>query len=330
MPLKTLSIGGATYDLFLRMKAEGEKKAVRDGEIILSIGNKLQIGSVTEGCGGGASNTAVGLQRLGCSASFCGVVSADQWGQKMLGNLIAEHIDTSPATIVDGETSSFSIILSVPSGERTILYTPGVSEHLKDATFDRDLVLTADAVFLNHLCESSCEIEDDLIEMLRRKPGIHLSWNPGGCQIRAGMHDPDKAALLRETSLLLLNKEEALAFTHATSLVEALKLLSKAGARAVCITDGANGTHAADREHTYFCPARKDIAVVDATGAGDAFGSGATWGLLTRNSLPTALMSGTLNASSVLTKVGAQAGLLTQREMQDLLSQNLLTIQTLD
>ncbi len=119
-PPRTLSIGGATYDLFLKLGPD----AVKDGHISLDIGKKMRIRSVTESCGGGANNSAVGLARLGCCAAFCGVVGEDQWGQRLLENLKREGVDVSSATVVEHETSSFSIVLSLGGGERTILYTP--------------------------------------------------------------------------------------------------------------------------------------------------------------------------------------------------------------
>lgn len=329
-PLKTLSIGGATYDLFLKMEAAAEHDALRKEQIVLNVGEKVQIQSVEETCGGGASNTSVGFSRLGCTAAFCGIVGEDQWGEKLLSNLKHEHVDVTHATVVEGETSSFSVILSLESGERTILFASGVSEHLHDTTFARDAIKEMDAVYLNHLCETSCMIEGDIVAMLAQKPGIHLSWNPGGCQIKAGMKQKDKAALLKLTTLLLLNKEEAMEFSGEKTIQAAIAAFIKAGVANVCVTDGARGTYASDGKHSYFCPTLKVLKVIDTTGAGDAFGTGASWALLSGESLPTALMAGTLNASSVLGTIGAQAGLLTTTAMHAQLNRNLLTVEQLN
>ena len=324
-PKRTLSIGGATYDLFLTMH-----RGLKEGEAIhLEVGGKILIQNVIECCGGGASNTSVGLSRLGLTASFCGIVGSDQWGEKLLQNLEKEGVKTSSATIVEHETSSFSIILSLPSGERTILYAPGVNEHLHDTTFDVGAIHENDAVYLNHLCETSCMIQDDIIAALERENHILLAWNPGGSQIDAGMRHHDAKKLLRMTGLLLLNKEEALTFSVSKTTEEALKKLIDAGAKNICITDGKNGTIATDGKHVYRCPILKNVAVVDTTGAGDAFGTAALWSLVTGESLQTALISGTLNAASVVGAKGAQAGLLTETQIREKLRQNLLEVETI-
>lgn len=322
---RTLSIGGATFDVFLSMNDLPKT----DDEIRLGIGKKIPVQRVTEACGGGASNTAVGLSRLGLSASFCGIVGSDQWGSTLLNNLKKENVDVSSATIVEHETSSFSIVLSLPNGERTILYAAGVNEHLHDTTFDRDAMRGIDAAYLNHLCDTSCMIEDDILDALTENASVMLAWNPGGSQIDAGMRSRDSAALLKATRLLLLNKEEALSFSKSSTIDEALKRLTQAGARNVCVTDGKNGTVATDGTHVYRCPILKNVACVDTTGAGDAFGTGALWALVTGETLQTALISGTLNAASVVASIGAQAGLLTETNIREQLRKNLLAIETI-
>lgn len=319
----TLSIGGATYDLFLTMTEDAQWQ---NDAITLKAGGKLRVGSVIEASGGGACNTAVAFSRLGLHASFCGVLASDQWGEKLLATLKREGVQTESVTILEGETSSFSIILSLKTGERTILYTSGVNEHLHDATFDVSAIQKNTAVYLNHLHETSCMIEDDIILSLSTRPDIHLTWNPGGSQIDQGYDSPDKKALLRVTDLLLLNKEEAMTFTKTKSTESALKILTKSGAKHVCITDGKNGVLATDGKNIWTCPILKDINVIDTTGAGDAFGAGVSWGLLTGRSLPESLRAGTLNAASVVGAIGAETGLLTDTQIIEKLTSSPLAV----
>lgn len=310
---RTISIGGATYDLFVRT---GTELGSSDKMLHLPLGGKIRVKQVVEACGGGASNTSVGLRRLGCAASFSGVVGDDQWGGRLLQNLEREGVDVRGATVVENETTSFSLILNVESGERVILYAAATNAHLQDPTFDREKASQVDWIYLNHLHEESCEIQDDLIAMLTKHPKMGLTWNPGGPQLKEGMHAKDNKQLLSQTDLLLLNKEEALAFTGEATADDAIRALCAAGAAAVCISDGARGAIASDGKTIHRCPVINDALVTDTTGAGDAFGTGMTWALLRGFDLPTALRAGTINATSVLAAIGAQAGLLTDIEMQ--------------
>lgn len=316
MGKKTLSIGGATYDLFVRLPKDTVHECEKTASFALPLGAKIRVDQLIETCGGGASNTSVGLSRLGCSACFEGIVSSDQWGEKLMQTLQAEGVDTSCVTIVEDEVSSFSIILSGSSGERVILYESGTNTHLRDSTFDKEKLSDVDWVYLNHIQEGSCEIQDDIVEMLAVDSGPKLTWNPGGCQIDAGLEPKNNSALLAHTELLLLNKEEALAFTKTTDIESAIKKLLATGVANVAITDGGRGVAASDGNTMYRCPVVSKVEILDTTGAGDAFGTGVTWGLLEGLLLPDALKTGSINAASVVGAIGSQTALLTDTEIR--------------
>lgn len=310
---RTLSIGGATYDLFVRLPNYAVAECKEADSFALPLGAKIRVEDLVETCGGGAANTSVGLARLSCTACYEGVVSSDQWGEKLTQNMKKEGVDTSCITVVEDEVSSYSIILSGKSGERVILYEPGTNKHLHDANFDKEMLSNVDWVYLNHIQEGSCIIQDDIAEMLSAYGAPKLTWNPGGCQIEAGMEK--HADLLRNTDLLLLNKEEALRFTKTDTTEAAIRIIIKSGVANVCITDGGNGTMASDGKNIYTCPALSNVDIVDTTGAGDAFGTGVTWALMEGMILPDAVKTGSINAASVVSKIGAQTALLTDTEI---------------
>lgn len=328
MSKKTLSIGGATYDLFVRLPKDTIEECRNTNSFALPLGAKIRVQELLETCGGGANNTSVGLSRLGCDAAFEGVMGSDQWGEKLIENMQREGVNTECATIVEGEVTSFSIILSGASGERVILYEPGTNAHLHDVTFDKETLADVDWVYLNHIQEDSCVIEDDIVEMLVSDPETGLTWNPGGCQIDMGLSAKSNHLLLENTNLLLLNKQEALGFTKESTIEDAIRALLKAGVQNVTITDGGNGTLASDGHELFHCPVVSHVAIVDTTGAGDAFGTGATWGLLEGMTLPEAVKTGSINAASVVGAIGAQAALLRDTEITTRLNETDLEVST--
>ncbi len=313
---KTLSIGGATYDLFVRTGTSVLHEDHGAKTLTLPLGQKIRVEQVIETCGGGAANTSVGLARLGCDAHFCGVLGSDQWGGRQLSNFGREGVDARSATVVEGETSSFSIILSAGSGERVILYDPGTNAHLHDATFDREAAAGMDWIYLNHIHERSCVIEDDIAAILSKHPETGLTWNPGGSQLKHGIREKTIKILLQKTRLFLCNREEAQQFTGEETTDKAIASLLRHGVRTVCISDGARGSTASDGKQTWHCPVISNAVIVDTTGAGDAFGTGATWALTQGLDLPMMLRAGTINATGVIGAMGAQAGLLTDTDMR--------------
>ncbi|MBI5155884.1 carbohydrate kinase family protein [Candidatus Peregrinibacteria bacterium] len=322
----TVSIGGLTYDLFVDV--DHEVAEGRDGTHMfqLQLGSKIPVRRVVSGCGGGAANTAVGLSRLGCSAACAGVVGSDQWGGMMLKNLETENVSTKGITVVEHETSSFSIVLLAQS-ERVILNEPGTNAHLHDVTFDRSQAAAADWVYLNHIHKASCAIEDDILKMLTDTRPPHLTWNPGGCQIDRGIREKNNALLVARTELLIVNREEAIAFTGKKTTEEALRVMIAAGTRIACVTDGKNGSFATDGTQIHFCPCLP-AKVMDTTGAGDAFGTAMTWALVRGKDLPTALRAGTINGASVVSVIGAQPGLLTETQIQSAIDKSALTVES--
>ncbi|MDP7476818.1 MAG: carbohydrate kinase family protein [Candidatus Peribacteraceae bacterium] len=321
MPHRTLSIGGATYDLFVRLPKDTIRQCMNEDAFALPLGAKIRIEDLIETSGGGACNTSVGLSRLGCTACFEGVVGSDQWGEKLLQNLTNENVDTGCVTVVEEEVSSFSIVLSGTKGERVILYEPGTNAHLHDANFNKDMLSQVDWVYLNHIQERSCTIQDDMSEMLATDDGPRLTWNPGGCQIDMGMTHSNNMLLLKHTTLLLLNKQEALKFTEKDTIEDSIKALLGAGVQNVCVTDGGNGTVASDGQHLYRCGVVPNVKIIDTTGAGDAFGTGTTWGLLEGMTLPEAVKTGSINAASVVGNIGAQTALLTDTKIKSQLKE---------
>ncbi len=322
------SVGGAAFDVFLRAPHETVLGPSGARFLQFPLGAKVKVESVIQGCGGGAANTSVGFARLGMCARFCGIVGDDQWGKEIQKTLKKEGVLTDAAIVVEGEVSSFSIILVDPaSGDRTILYSPNVNAHMHKAVFAKDLLRQSTWMFLNHLSDVSCVILDDCLELVRKPHGLHFAWNPGGSQIRGGMRASITRELLRETDILFLNAEEALTFTaqppgqeRVQAIAQALRDGARAGVKLLCITDGANGAYISDGTTVHFSPPPRNVQVVDTTGAGDAFAVGVTWGVFSGLDLSDALKAGMLNAASVIGKVGTQAGLLTDTEIRSALS----------
>ena len=90
----------------------------------------------------------------------------------------------------------------------------------------------------------------------------------------------------------------------------------------MCVTDGANGAYISDGKTIWNCQPESNVEVVDTTGAGDSFATGVTWAIASGKDLSEALRAGMINSASVIGKVGTQAGLLTETEIIDRLSNN--------
>ncbi len=98
--------------------------------------------------------------------------------------------------------------------------------------------------------------------------------------------------------------------------------LHELGPRIVVITDGPNGAYASDGDNRFQMPLYPDPAPpVDRTGAGDSFASTFVAAIMKGNTIEGALQWAPINSMSVVQKVGAQAGLLKEHELEHFLRQ---------
>ena len=117
---------------------------------------------------------------------------------------------------------------------------------------------------------------------------------------------------------MFMNTEEAkrLLNTDTNKIEKLLTELAEWGQELTVITDGPRGAYLKKGEDIWQMPIYPDIAPpVDRTGAGDAFASTFTTTLALGRSPLEALTWAPINAMSVVQQVGAQAGLLSQKQL---------------
>ncbi len=130
------------------------------------------------------------------------------------------------------------------------------------------------------------------------------------------------AKLYKRAEIVVMNREEAVDVTGRSydvvrQLAEGLHAL---GPKYVVITDGPNGSYASHDGKLMTIPNYPDPAPpLDRTGAGDAFASTVVAALALGESFETALTWAPINSMNVVQKLGAQAGLLQQKELKQYL-----------
>jgi sugar/nucleoside kinase (ribokinase family) len=114
----------------------------RDFELL--PGRLVEIGTAVTATGGAVSNTGVALHLLGIPATLMGKVGADSFGRGIIE--IFEGYDQrlgAGMNVVAGETSSYTIVLSVPGVDRMFLHCPGANNTFTDDDIDYEKVASA-------------------------------------------------------------------------------------------------------------------------------------------------------------------------------------------
>jgi ribokinase len=139
-----------------------------------------------------------------------------------------------------------------------------------------------------------------------KKMNIKIFFNPGKDELKK---ISKLKALLEDVDILSVNREEAQQIVEGSDLGELIHHLLHYVPLAI-ISDGPNGVIASDGKTVVRAGMYEDVKVIDRTGAGDAFGSGFLCYWSQGKSLKDAIVFASANSTSVVTKIGAKAGIL--------------------
>ena len=148
------------------------------------------------------------------------------------------------------------------------------------------------------------------LEEILKKMDVKIMFNPG---VRELANVKRLAKSLKYVDILNVNKSEAAQIVPGVMLTELLYHLNNY-VQTVIITDGAMGGIAGNGAEIYRFGIYEDAKIKDATGAGDAFGSGFLAALASGKSFRQSLIFASANSTAVVSKLGANRGILTGEE----------------
>ena len=302
---KILTIGKATQDVFL---TSDEFDPYKEGKVAythLPLGVKMEVGSVTFATGGNASNVAVTLARQGLHVEYMWTLGYDPASESILREFDDESVSTPAVVRHQKYQAGYSTILIATNGERTILNHRGVSTgvHGTDLNFDR--IAAVDWVYPSSLANGGIDLLEKIVTKAE-KAGTKVMLNPAGPELA----QPRKLkTILEGVEILCVNKEEVKKIVEGESLEELVRHAANL-VPVVIVSDGPKGVMATDGKTIVKAGMYQDVKVVDRTGAGDAFASGFLSQWAQGKSLKESVVFASANSTSVVTKIGAKAGIL--------------------
>jgi ribokinase len=299
--VKILSIGKATQDVFLKSDEFDPHKEGNHLFTHLPLGTKMEVEDVTFETGGNATNVAVTFARQGIEAHYTWSLGNDPASQAILSVLDREGVDTTTVAQDDAYQSGYSVIMIATNGERTILNHAGQAGKKVDLSRIKDM----DWVYPTSLAAGGLPMLREIIDEAE-KHQVKVMLNPAGPELA----DPDKLkVLLDSVDVLCVNKEEMSILVSGETLEE-LALHALHYVPVAIVSDGPNGVVATDGKTLVRAGMYEDVAVVDRTGAGDAFASGLLSQWSQGKSLKDSIIFASANSTSVVGKIGAKGGIL--------------------
>ena len=308
---RIVSLGSALQDIYLIDHDDLVATSIGDAAIFgkVLVGSKVDIDRISYEVGGGGVNSSITFARHGHEAIFMGNVSRDPAGAAIVRVLDREGVDSSYVKFLERKTTGTSVVLlDTKSGERTILTCRGASEQF--GNFDAS---DLDLIQPDWLYVTTLRGDMQTLEKFFRKAkelDIKIMFNPG---VRELTYPKELLKLLKYVDILNINKEEAAQLVPGVVLTELL-YHANGYVPTVIITDGAMGGIAGNGSEVYRFGIYEDTQIKDATGAGDAFGSGFLAAIAARKSFRSALIFASANSTAVVSKIGANRGILTGRE----------------
>lgn len=314
-----VSIGDIVTDAFIKLFDDYEHTYKNDQGKWLAIpfGTKIPFEHVEiiEAVGN-ASNAAVAFARLGLDSAFVTNVGADPHGRDMIKALDKNDVDTRFVRINRGKKSNYHYVLWYRD-ERTILIKHEEYDyhwpHLTPAETPR-------WVYFSSISQHALLYHDQVADWLDERPEVKLAFQPGTFQMEAGTERLKR--IYARSEVLVMNREEAanVGGGKHEDIHDLFNHLHQLGPKIVVITDGPKGAYASDGTNRFEMPLYPDPAPpIDRTGAGDSFASTFVAALIKGNSLEGALQWAPINSMSVVQKVGAQAGLLNEKQLEHFL-----------
>ena len=306
--LDFIVIGDTTLDVFLIVH---EYKLMFDIKkenkyLCVNYADKVPVDSIKEIIAGNAPNAVVAASRAGLRVAIATQMGDDQTADLAEEMLTKEKVGLQYFQKEAGTKSNYSTVIAV-DGERTIL----IYHTKRDYKLPR--LEKAKWVYLTSMAKGSEVIFGELAGYITKNK-VKLCYQPGTFQLRLM---PEKSkSILRCTELFVVNRDEAIQFTHSKSDIEIKDLLQKItgfGPKQIVITDGTKGSYAWDGKDYWQMGILKEIPRKEATGAGDAYTSGMAISLAKGFNMAESMRRAHFNSSSVIQFIGGQEGLLTEK-----------------
>ena len=325
MKFDFITIGGSTEDITVYTSEgliiDNKDDILQQRLIAFEFGAKLKVDKAYTTYGGGASNAAVCLSKLGLKVSALVALGDDDRGRRVIGNFNKFKVNTKYIQKIKGEVTGFSFLLVGQENEHVVFSNRAANTKLSINARELKLLNDSEWVYMTSLSGRWRQVLSHVF-----KSGAKIAWNPGHIQLHAGFKAIGK--YLAKTSMLTVNKDEALELVvtnpeygnkdqrFLNNTKNLLKVLKDIVPGIVVITNGKYGADAYDGEKFYHQPIFKERSRVDTTGVGDAFGSTFTAGLkIFKGDIKQAMKLSVANTASVISQQGAQNGLLTKNSI---------------
>ena len=259
-----------------------------------------------ESSGGSAANTCAVAAMLGAKVAYIGRVADDQLGQAFRHDIAAVGVHFPTAPLLGGAPTARCLIAVTPDGQRTMSTYLGACVTLGPAEIDMDVVADATVTYLEGYLYDPPEAQlafraaAGAAHAAGRK--VALSLSDAFCVDR---HRRAFLNLVRDHVDILFANETEITSLYETNTWEEAAACARQDVALAVLTRGADGsTILRGNERVEVEPA--PAAMIDTTGAGDAYAAGFLVALTAGKTLAECGKLASFAAAEVISQYGAR------------------------
>jgi|TARA_B110001452_G_scaffold156390_1_gene130209 fructokinase len=253
--------------------------------------------------GGSVANSIVGLSQLGNSVGFIGKVSDDDLGKKYEDGLKKENVDYFYSKKKEILPTGTCLILITPDSERTMCTFLGTAGKINEKDLDIDSIKNSEITFLEGYLWDEGEPRSAFDKAIKNSNKVAMTLSDLFCVERHRHHFLD--LVKNKIDITFANEQEIISLINAKDFDEVISFSQQLG-KLIVITRGEKGSIAIKNNTVTECESKKNLQVVDLTGAGDLFAAGYLHGYINGLTIIDSLAKGTEMSSKIIQTVGAR------------------------
>ncbi len=307
--MKVLGIGNAIVDVICRVEEEFLKnnsltkstmKLVDEKEFKKLLLN-LKIEETVSG--GSVANSIVGLSQLGDEVGFIGKISDDELGKKYEDGLKKENVQFFYSKKKELTPTGTCLILITPDSERTMVTFLGTAGKINEGDIDSRAVKKSDILFLEGYLWDEGEPKKAFDKAINSSNKSAMSLSDLFCVERHKTHFLE--LVKNKLDITFGNEQEVMSLLETKKFEDVIDFFKNLK-KLIVITRGKKGAIAIFGDDVVECSAKKDLKIVDLTGAGDLFAGGFLHGYINGKNIKESLDKGTEMSSKIIQITGAR------------------------
>ena len=308
--MKILGIGNAIVDVICKVEDDFLKnneltkstmKLIFDENEFKKLLSNLQIEKTVSG--GSVANSIVGLSQLGNKVGFIGKVCDDDLGSKYEEGLKNENVEYFYSKKKEELPTGTCLILITPDSERTMCTFLGTAGKINENDVNIGAIKNSEIIFLEGYLWDEGDPKKAFDKAINNANKVAMSLSDQFCVDR---HKPHFLDLVKnKLDIAFANEQEIISLIDAKHFDEVVDF-SKGLGKLIILTRGEKGAIAIQGDDVVECGIKKNLKIVDLTGAGDLFAAGFLHGYVNNLTTKESLEKGTEMSSKIIQKIGAR------------------------